>query len=137
VRISTTKLIWRAGGRDIMAGIEFSTGSGDTVGLIGPNGSGKSTLRASPDCGGRTVRYDDEDVTGWDTRRISRLLAFVEQTSGTPSDLRVGEVIALAREPFRARLRGLNSADHDVIDAAIRYQGLAGIAAPLLEHALG
>ncbi|GAA1287390.1 ABC transporter ATP-binding protein [Saccharothrix xinjiangensis] len=129
VRIAAEDLTWGVGGRDIVRDLTVEVEPGQTVGLIGPNGSGKSSLLRclaglrAPTSG--AVRYDGEDVKGWDSRRIARRLAFVEQAAESDSDLRVADVVALGRTPFRDRWRGLTPADHAIVDAALDHLDLA------------
>jgi len=123
VRITAERLTWGVRGRAIITGVDVDVAPGETVGLIGPNGSGKSSLLRclaglrSPDAG--TVRHDGEDIAGWGARRIARRLAFVEQAAEAETDLRVGDVVALGRTPFRDRWRGLDHTDRAIVDAAL------------------
>src|SRR5690606_26043727 len=63
----------------------------------------------------------------WSRRRIARHVAFVEQVPETAGDLRVADVVALGRTPFRNRWRDLSRTDHAVVDAALTRLGLADI----------
>jgi iron complex transport system ATP-binding protein len=131
VRITAEGLSWSAGGRPIVSGVDLTVSPGETVALIGPNGSGKSSLLRcvaglrTPSAG--VVRYDGEDISGWAPRRIARSLAFVEQSADSDSDLRLGDVVALGRTPYRDRWRGLSSSDRAHIDAAVARVGLTGL----------
>ncbi|MGH8875830.1 MAG: ABC transporter ATP-binding protein [Stackebrandtia sp.] len=128
MRITAETLSWAASGKTIIGDIDVEVASGETVGIIGPNGSGKSTLLRclaglrAPTTG--RVRYDGEDIDGWGPRRIAHRLAFVEQAADTDSDLRLGDVVALGRTPFRQQWRGLDGVDHAVIDAALAITDL-------------
>jgi iron complex transport system ATP-binding protein len=131
VRISTENLTWTAGGRTIVQDVTMSVAPGETVGLIGPNGAGKSSLLRCL-AGLRTptdgvVRYDGTDTADWDTKAVAQRLAFVEQTGESDIDLRVADVVALGRTPFRVRWRGLSAADHAIVDAALDHLDLTGI----------
>jgi iron complex transport system ATP-binding protein len=131
VKVAAENLTWGANGRAIVRDITVAIGSGQTVGLIGPNGSGKSSLLRclaglrAPTAG--AVHYDDEDIAGWDARRIAQRLAFVEQAGESDSDLRVADVVALGRTPFRDRWRGLTAADHAIVGAAIDHLDLTAL----------
>lgn len=130
MRISAEDLTWVAGGRTIVRGVTMSVAPGETVGLIGPNGAGKSSLLRClaglrvPTSG--RVRYDGDDMAALDARQVARRLAFVEQTGESDVDLRVADVVALGRTPFRDRWRGLSAADHVIVDAALDHLGLSG-----------
>jgi iron complex transport system ATP-binding protein len=123
VRLTADGLAWHAGGTPIIRDIDVEVPSGATVGLVGPNGSGKSTLLRclaglrTPTAG--AVRYDGQDIAGWDARRIASHVAFVEQTADSDSDLTVADVVALGRTPYRDRWRGLAGTDHAIVDAAL------------------
>lgn len=131
MRIGAEALGWAADGRSIITGIDLDVAAGETVGLIGPNGSGKSTVLRClaglrrPSTG--TVRYDGADIAGWGPRRIAGSLAFVEQATETDSDLRLADVVALGRTPFRRQWRALDAFDHAVVTAAIATTGLTGL----------
>ncbi|UCM91548.1 ABC transporter ATP-binding protein [Streptomyces marincola] len=122
---------WATGGRTILREVTARVEPGETVGLIGPNGSGKSTLLRcaaglrTPSAG--AVRYGGQDIAGWSARRIARHVGFVEQAAEAGSDLRVAEVVALGRTPFRDRWRGLSPADHAIVDAALARMDLSGL----------
>ncbi|GAA1533524.1 ABC transporter ATP-binding protein [Actinomadura kijaniata] len=132
MRISIEGLDWAAGGRTIVRDVTAEIPAGATVGLIGPNGSGKSSLLRcvaglrTPSRG--TVRYDGDDIRGWSARRVARQAAFVEQTADTHSELRIADIVALGRTPFRDRWRGLGGTDRAVIDAALARMELTDLA---------
>ncbi|GGS59899.1 sugar ABC transporter substrate-binding protein [Planobispora rosea] len=124
-------LSWSVPGGDIVRNVDLEIGSGETVGLIGPNGSGKSSLlrcvAGVRTASAGTVRYDGRDIRGWSARRIARHTAFVEQATESETDLRLGDVVALGRMPFRSRWRGPDRADRAIVDAALARLGLTGL----------
>ncbi|GGV83635.1 MULTISPECIES: ABC transporter ATP-binding protein [Streptomyces] len=132
MRIAAEQLSWSVPGRTIVDDVTLDITPGETVGLIGPNGSGKSSLLRclaglrAPTAG--TVLYDGEPIHDWDTRRIARHVAFVEQATDTDSDLRVADVVGLGRTPFRDRWRGPDATDRAVIAAALARLGLTELA---------
>ncbi|OEU86976.1 histidinol phosphatase [Streptomyces abyssalis] len=132
MRIDVAQVGWTVRNKTIIEGVDFTVTSGETVGLIGPNGSGKSSLLRcaagllKPTHG--AVRYDGHDIRVFGPRGIAQHIAFVGQTSHTAGELRVADVVALGRTPFRDRWRGLNSTDRLIIDAALAHMGLTGLA---------
>lgn len=70
-------LLKRFGGVAAVDGVSFALEEGGALGLIGPNGSGKTTTvnlitgYVKPDRG--TVRFRDQDITGWRPDRIVNL----------------------------------------------------------------
>jgi len=114
----------------VLNDVLFQVAPGELVGLIGPNGAGKSTLLR---CvlglqrlqAGR-VRVLDQDVDRFDRLALARAIAYVPQHSGSAMSLRVIDMVALGRSPYR----GMNPATHDravVFDAIerLRLQPLA------------
>ncbi|MQA09013.1 MAG: ATP-binding cassette domain-containing protein [Pseudonocardiaceae bacterium] len=131
MRITVEDLSWAVSGTGILCDIDANVTSGETVGLIGPNGSGKSSLLRciaglrAPTSG--AIRYETSDIHGWSARQIAQYVAFVEQALDSDSDLRVADVVALGRTPFRDRWRGLSHTDRAIIDAALAQVGLADL----------
>ncbi len=97
------------GGAFVLQNIDFKAQAGEFVAICGPNGAGKSTLlRALAGLlpGGQV-----------DSRRI----AYVEQGARCAWGMRVAEVVALGRIPWR-------DADQTVISQAMKICGVAGFA---------
>ncbi|MFJ3582225.1 ABC transporter ATP-binding protein [Streptomyces sp. NPDC090127] len=132
MRITAERLSWSVAGTTVVRDVSLDIVPGETVGLLGPNGSGKSSLLRClaglrvPDAG--TVRYDGEPVRDWGARRIARHVAFVEQDSGSDSDLRVADLVGLGRTAYRSRWRGPDAQDRAVVVAALDRVGLTALA---------
>ncbi len=96
-------------GRRVLHNVDFTAGAGEFVAVCGPNGAGKSTLlRALAGLlpGGQV-----------DARRV----AYVEQGARCAWGLRVADVVALGRIPWR-------DADRDAVAGAMAVCGVAGFA---------
>ncbi len=90
----------RFGGLVALDGVDFIVKRSEIVAIIGPNGAGKSTLFNiitgiyRPSSG--TIRFDDEDITGWPTHRIvARGVTRTFQASRLFSDLSVLDNVIL------------------------------------------
>jgi iron complex transport system ATP-binding protein len=133
VRIDVESLRWGVPARIIVDDVAFSVGTGEVLGLVGPNGSGKSSLlrclAGLRKPGRGTVRYDGADISSWDSLRIARRVAFVDQYAVTESDLLVADVVALGRTPFHANWRGHDHRDNAVVNAALDRMGLTELRA--------
>jgi iron complex transport system ATP-binding protein len=123
VRIDVDGVTWAVPGKTVVHDAHLTVLDGQTVGLIGPNGSGKSSLLRCiaglrvPSAG--TVRYDGQDIRHWSSRKVAQHVAFVEQATETDSDLRVTDVVALGRTPFRSGWRAQDQTDRAIVDAAL------------------
>ncbi|MEV7551569.1 ABC transporter ATP-binding protein [Amycolatopsis sp. NPDC089917] len=133
MRIDAESLCWGVPARVIVDDVALSVDTGEVLGLVGPNGSGKSSLLRclaglrKPRSG--TVRYGGSDIADWDSKRIARRVAFVDQYTDTESDLLVADLVALGRTPFHSNWRGHDHRDDAVVNAALRRMGLAELRA--------
>ncbi|MFD9892470.1 ABC transporter ATP-binding protein [Amycolatopsis sp. NPDC059027] len=133
MRIDVESLSWGVPGKRIVDDVALSVGTREVLGLVGPNGSGKSSLLRCvaglrrPARG--SIRYDGADISDWDSKRIARRVAFVDQYTETESDLRVADVVDLGRTPFRANWRSRDQRDDAVVEAALDRMGLTELRA--------
>lgn len=122
---------WSAGRTPIVTGVDLTVPSGTVTGLIGPNGSGKSTLLAvaagirAPDSG--AVHLGDQDVHALGARERARRIALLEQQADTELDLRVEDVVALGRTPYRGRWAPADPSDAAAVTAAMDRTGVTGL----------
>jgi iron complex transport system ATP-binding protein len=92
-------LSYRAGGRDIVAGIDIEVAAGEVLALVGPNGAGKSTLLGllaadlAPAGGGITI--DGRALRGLRPRALARLRAVMPQQTRLEFAFTAAEVVAL------------------------------------------
>ncbi len=112
---NVTKTYPGAGGTiDVLGGVTFTLGAGETLALTGESGSGKSTLLHlvggldEPD--GGEILIDGQDITGFDDTARAALrrdvVGVVFQQFNLIPSLSVGDNIA-----FQARLGGRSDAD--------------------------
>lgn len=128
------------GREDVVHGATLELVAGQVTALVGPNGSGKSTLlRAvarlqTPRTGALALRAPvrdtpDPDVSLTDGLALSpkafaRQVALLTQGRPVPGGLRVREVVAFGRYPYRRRLGGTDVEGESAIAHALTATGL-------------
>ncbi len=119
------------GRREVLRGVDFQAGSGETVALLGPNGSGKTTLLRvlsgvlRP--GGGTVLLGGSPLEDCSPRRRARQVAVVPQRTEDLPRLSAGELV-LGRYPYLSWLGRYGAGDHAAARAALRATGAAALA---------
>ncbi|KFL31108.1 hypothetical protein JP75_11000 [Devosia riboflavina] len=123
----------RRGGRNIVAGAQFSAPAGKVTGLVGPNGAGKSTLISAivgierPEAGELT--FEGANLVAMGRRERAGICAYVEQSASTEERLSVADVVALGRIPhLPAWAVGLGTDDETVVAEALEKVGMARFA---------
>lgn len=99
--------------------------------IIGPNGCGKSTLLKSfarilkPTAGG--VFLGDCDVNTMPSKGVAKQLALLPQSTVTPPDITVAELVRRGRYPHQSLLRPWSAEDSRAVEAALEATNVAGL----------
>ncbi|HEY0212955.1 MAG TPA: ABC transporter ATP-binding protein [Paenirhodobacter sp.] len=137
----TQNLTHRVPGRNLLEDLSVQIQPGVVTALIGRNGSGKSTLlkhlsgQLRPSNG--TVHFQDRAIHDWPPRALARTLAYLPQTPPPAEGMQLTELVALGRYPWRGTLGRLGTADHAVIDDALRQCGIDHLRDRLVETLSG
>ncbi|ARU45193.1 ABC transporter ATP-binding protein [Corynebacterium silvaticum] len=97
--------------------------AGKFTAIIGPNGCGKSTLLKScarilaPDTG--SLYLHGHDLTHLHTKEIAKQLALLPQSTITPADITVEELVRRGRFPHHNWLHQWTKEDTRAVDAAL------------------
>jgi iron complex transport system ATP-binding protein len=139
--LAARSLACAIGRRTILREISLDVRHGEVLGLIGANGTGKSTLLRvlagiRPPAGGEVV-VDGQPMTAMRPRERARRLGFVTQDEPAPSDLRVGEMVALGRVPHARAWRGLDEESRDAVRRALETVDLGHAANQSMDRLSG
>lgn len=123
-------LVWGVRHRTIVDDVSLSAEPGGMLGLIGPNGSGKSSLLRllaglRRPASGR-VAVEGRDVSTITRRALSQVVAFVQQSVATETNLSVRDVVRLGRTPHRSALGAWNRDDEAALRRALDQTGMTG-----------
>ncbi len=107
----------------VVAGLSFSVGPGQALGLIGPNGAGKTTvLRALsgvlPIQAG-AVFWENTPLHVLPPEQRARWIAVVPQGASLPEAFTGEEVVSFGRTPYLSWLSALSSVDRLYIEQAM------------------
>ncbi|WP_030443342.1 ABC transporter ATP-binding protein [Actinoplanes subtropicus] len=128
-------------GRTVVHGAGVELRAGRVVALIGPNGSGKSTLLRSlarlhaPRAG--SVTLDGTDALALRPRDFARRVTLLTQSRPTPGGVRVRDVVAYGRHPYRTRFGAGDPDGPALADRAMRLTGVERMAERAVDELSG
>lgn len=101
----------------VLKGVNIQFKAGEFYALIGPNGSGKSTLLKAIS---GLLPLQNGGITGLnsDAPRAQQI-AYMSQERMAHPLMRVEDIVALGREPYRRPFRPLSETDHKFIKSAL------------------
>ncbi len=116
--------------RPVLERVTIGIEGGEMVSLVGPNGSGKTTLIKcinrilKPRKG--TILVEGKDVEKIKLRRLSRLLAYVPQSTGYLFPSTVFDTVLLGRKPYVNW--GISRRDKEIVSRVLSLMGLEEMA---------
>ena len=120
-------------GREVVHDARIQLRAGEVVALVGPNGSGKSTLLRSlarlhtPRSGAVTLA-GGADALALGPKDFARRVTLLTQSRPTPGGVRVRDVVAYGRHPYRGRFGAGDAGGGEVVERSMRRTGVAGMA---------
>jgi iron complex transport system ATP-binding protein len=134
-------------GREVVHAAGIALRTGQVVALVGPNGSGKSTLlRAlarlhAPQAGTVTIagpeHPDPVDALALRPKDFARLVTLLTQSRPTPGGVRVRDVVAYGRHPYRGRFGSGDTDGPAVVERAMRITGVETMAERAVDELSG
>ncbi|OCC05486.1 hypothetical protein BA190_08730 [Labrys sp. WJW] len=105
---------------------------GEIVGLLGPNGAGKTTLLRAlaglvPVQAG-AIRYDGLPKGHYRPAEFARRLAFLAQANQVHWSMRVHQLVALGRLPYRRPFAGPSADDQAAVERAMAATDVEAVA---------
>lgn len=117
--------------------LELGARKGELVALVGPNGCGKSTLLRTlaglhaPIEG--EVLIEGNAVQTLSPRKKARLLSVVLTSTATPGNMKVEELVALGRSPYRSALSPMTEEDRAITKRAMEQSKVESFAGRSLD----
>lgn len=100
-------LNWHFGKTKILKDIEMEIENRSFIGIIGPNGSGKTTLLRNISTWYKpnidTIILDGRDILSFNSRILSRKMAFVAQNTSIEFEFTAMDVVLMGRSPYIPR----------------------------------
>jgi iron complex transport system ATP-binding protein len=137
--IETRGLTKRYGEAVVVDNVSVRIPRGGVTSIIGPNGAGKSTFlslisRLTPPTSG-AVTIDGTNIASVQGRHLAKLLSILRQDNHFSVRLTVSDLVAFGRYPYS---RGhLTPEDHQQVDKALAYLGIAGLKARYVDELSG
>ncbi len=128
-------------GRRLIDGLTLEIAEGAVTALVGRNGSSKSTLlkliagQLRPDAG--TITHAGRALADWAPRELARSIAYLPQVTPPAEGMRLAELVALGRYPWRGALGRFRPEDHAAVEGAIDRCGLRPFAERLVDTLSG
>ncbi|GID27859.1 ABC transporter ATP-binding protein [Paractinoplanes brasiliensis] len=129
-------------GRTVVHGAGIELCRGQVVALVGPNGSGKSTLlrslaRLHAPQSGRVTLDGGDDAFALKPKDFARQVTLLTQSRPTPGGVRVKDVVAYGRHPYRARFGAGDADGHIHVAKAMRMTGVEAMAERAVDELSG
>lgn len=138
---SLTDVCFDLPGRRLIDGLTLDIAQGAVTALVGRNGSGKSTLlrlmagQARPSRG--RIAHAGRALADWPARDLARALAFLPQVTPPAEGMRLAELVALGRYPWRGALGRFRPEDRAAVTDAMARCGVAALADRLVDTLSG
>lgn len=117
---------YRAGGSEILKGVDLVVRQGEFFSIIGPNGAGKTSLLK---CVDGLVRFTGRisvlgyPVAGTGRKELARVVSYVPQASSAVFPFTVREFVMMARYPHLSPFTSPGPEDEEAVEGALSATG--------------
>lgn len=119
-------------GKQILHDVSLRIPEGKISVILGSNGSGKSTMLKtfcrllSPTSG--QILLHEKDLCCMPSKKIAREIGLLPQSSVAPEGIKVSELVARGRFPYRKLLSPMGEEDFQAITEAMEFMGITDLA---------
>jgi iron complex transport system ATP-binding protein len=130
LKLTVNKLCFYYDGIQALKDIELEVKQGEMLSIVGPNGAGKSTLLK---CINRilkteqnTVSIDGRDISKISLRELSKIMAYVPQSSTSSFPFTVFDIVVIGRRPYVYWTLG--ERDYEIVAEVLDFLGISELA---------
>lgn len=119
-------------GKTIISDIKMSIPEHKISVILGANGCGKSTLlktfsRLVKPSGGQVV-LDGKAISSIPSKQVAQIMGLLPQSPVVPEGIRVTDLVARGRFPYRQLLKSMAKADFDAVEEALSIMRITDLA---------
>lgn len=119
-------------GKIIVKGVDITIPKNQISVIIGSNGCGKSTMLKTfcrlikPEEG--VVTLDDKSLGEISSKEVAKVVGLLPQTSQAPEGIKVIDLIARGRFPYRKLMSSMTKEDYNAVAEAMDFMGITDLA---------
>ena len=119
-------------GRVIVKDVDFTIPQNKISVILGSNGCGKSTMLKTfcrllkPDNG--SILLDGKSVDHINSKEVAKVIGLLPQSSQSPEGIKVLDLVARGRFPYRKFMSPMTEADYKAVSEAMSFMGITDLA---------
>ena len=119
-------------GKPIVTGVDIEIPKNQISVILGSNGSGKSTMlktfcRLLKPVEG-SITLNGESVHDINSKELAKTIGLLPQSSQAPEGIKVVDLIARGRFPYRKLMTSMTKEDYDAVAEAMEFMGITALA---------
>ncbi|MDO4634110.1 MAG: ABC transporter ATP-binding protein [Eubacteriales bacterium] len=120
------------GGKPILTDVDITIPKNKISVILGANGCGKSTMLKTfsrllqPEQG--KILLDGKSVSAMPSKELAQTLGLLPQTQVIPEGIRVTDLVARGRFPYRKLMKGMTKEDFKAVEEAMEMMGVLELA---------